>query len=85
MLKGRQERQRDVSLYWSADQKFQPTNFQKYPTFYCTSRPINVFPPSSLPHFHQSEGATGGSNVYFKAEGKDDVEIEQIHPFFDGL
>ena len=26
-------------------------------------------------------GAAGGSNGYIKAEGKDEVEIEQIHPF----
>ena len=82
MLKGRQERQRDVSLYWSADLKFQPTNFRKYPTFYCKARPRIFFLQAVYRIFSRVREAAGGSKGYIKAEGKDDVEIEQIHPFF---
>ena len=81
MLKGRQERQRDVSLYWSADLKFQPTNF-RIP--HSTAKPDQekFFLQAVYRIFSIVRGAAGGSKGYIKAEGKDDVEIEQIHPFF---
>ncbi|GIT09301.1 MAG: hypothetical protein CM1200mP30_29310 [Pseudomonadota bacterium] len=80
MLKGRQERQRDVSLYWSADLKFSPQTSGSIPIL-LQSQTKKIFSPSSLPHFQQSEGSSWRSKGYIKGEGKDDVEIEQIHPF----